>query len=124
MYFKPELKDLALELIKAKDNADLFNDISELSNKITAIETYPTMEVILSAQELDGKMQRKYPIIGKLLNAGNKLANAFNMPPHQHLTEAERLIEYLRQDMYGILCHALIKEKVIEKVEQFIDHAD
>ena len=124
MYFKPELKDLALELIKAKDNIELLDDINELSNKITALETCPMRDVLLSALKLDGQMRRKYPIIGKLLNAGNKLATVFKMPPHQYSTEAERLIEYIRQDMYGILCHALIKEKVIEKVEQFIDHAD
>ena len=122
MHFKPELKDIALELIKTKDNIDLFNDISELSNKITALKTYPTLEnVLITAQELDNRMQVKYPMIETLLNAGNKLANVFNMPTHQYSSKAECLIEYLKQDMYGILCHALIKGKIIETVEQFID---
>lgn len=122
IYFKPELKDVALELIKTKDNIDLSNDINELSNNITALETYPTFEnVLMAAQELDNKMQVKYPIIGTLLNAGNKLANVFNMPSHQYSSQAECLIEYLKQDMYGILCYALIKGKVIKTAEQFID---
>ena len=121
IHFKPELKDVALELIKTNDNVELFDDISELSNKVTALETCPTRDVLLSAQKLDSQMQRKYPIIGNLLSAGNMLAIVFNMPPHQYSTEAECIAEYLRQDMYGILCHALIKEKVIKTVEQFID---
>ena len=121
IYFKSELKNLALELIKSKDNADLFNDINELSNKITALKTYPTLEnVLITAQELDNRMQVKYPMIGTLLNAGNKLANVFNMPTHQYSSKAECLIEYLKQDMYGILCHALINGNVIKTVEQFI----
>ena len=121
MHFKSELKDLALELIKTKDNIDLLTDINELSKTITALENCPTLQNLLYAQKLDGIMQAKYPIIGDLLSAGKKLANVFNMPLHQYSTEAECLIEYLKQDMYGILCRALIKENVIEKVEQFID---
>ena len=120
IHFKPELKDIALELIKTKDNIDLFKDISELSNKMTELETCPTKEVLLSAQELDKRMQIKYPKIGDLLKAGNKLASVFNMPSHRYSTDAERLTEYLRQDMYGILCHALIKEEVIKTVDQFV----
>ena len=124
MHFEPELKDLALELIKTKDNIDLFTDISELSKTITTLENCPTLQNLLYAQKLDGIMQAKYPIIGDLLSAGKKLANVFNMPRHQYSTEAEYLIEYLKQDIYGILCYALIKEKVIEKVDQFIDCAN
>lgn len=124
MHFKHELKDLALELIKTKDNIDLLTDISELSKTITTLENCPTLQNLLYAQKLDGMMQAKYSIIGDLLSAGDKLAKAFNAPPHQYSTETERLIEYLKQDMYGILCYALIKEKVIENVDQFIDRAN
>ena len=122
IYFKQDLKDVAMELIKARDNVDLLNDISEISNKISALESYPALEAVLfSAQELDNWMQVKYPIIQNLLNAGNKLANVFNMPPHQYSSEADRLKEYLKQDVYGILCHTLIKEHIIKTVDEFID---
>lgn len=124
MHFKVELKDIALELIKTKDNVDIANDILNISNYLTALDTNPTYDILLSAQELDKKMQQKYSIIIELLEAGNQLAKVINMSAPQYLSDVDKLKSYLKQDMYGILCHALIKEKIISKAEQFIDRID
>lgn len=125
IYFKQDLKDIALELIKLKDNADLLNDITDVSNHISALENYPTDEIVLlSAQKLDAKMQREYPIIGELINAGNMLANVLPVLEKQYTSKCDCVKSYLQQDMFGILCQALLKHKIINSCEHFIDRVD
>lgn len=125
IHFKTELKYKAFELIKAKDNVDLANDLVKIDKHLIALKTYPLNEVVLSsAQSVDKELHNKYPIIDVLLNAGSKTATALGIPPRQHYSECEALQSYLTQDIFGILCHLLLKEQVIDSAETFIDHID
>lgn len=125
IHFKTQLKDTAFELIKLKDNVDLANDLLKIDKHIIALREYPLdKSVLVSAQSLDNELHNKYPIIDVLLDLGCKMATVFGLPANQYYSESETLQSNLTQDTFGILCHALIKEKIIDSAESFIDHVD
>ena len=125
IHFKTELKDKAFELIKTKDALELVNDLVEIDKHLVALRTYPlNTSVLISAQNLDKDLHKKYPIIDVLLNAGSKMATVLGIPTRQYYTESEALQSNLTQDTFGILCHSLLKEQVIDSAEAFIDYVD
>lgn len=125
IHFKTELKDTAFELVKTKDNLDLANDLIDIEKHLNALKMDPFNKAILfSAQSLDKKLHKKYPTIDVLLNAGSKMATVLGIPSCKYYTESEKLQSYLKQDTFGILCHSLLKEQVIDSAEAFIDHVD
>lgn len=125
IHFKTELKDKAFELIKAKDNVDLANDLIEIDKHIFALKTYSFNELVLSsAQSLDKELHKKHPIIDTLLNAGSKMATFLGISASQYYSESEALQSNLTQDIFGILCHSLLKEQIIDSAEAFIDRVD
>lgn len=125
IHFKTDLKDKAVELIKTKDNLDLANDLIEIDKHLNALKTHPINEAVLfSAQNLNKELHEKYPIIDVLLNAGSEMATVLRIPARQYYSKSEALQSALTQDIFGILCHSLLKEQVIDSAEAFIDHVD
>lgn len=125
IHFKTELKDKAFEVIKSKDDVDLANDLIEIDKHLNALKTQPLNELVLfSAQNFDKELHKKYPIIDVLLNAGSKMATVLKIPARPYCSDSEALQSALTQDTFGILCHSLLKEQVIDSAETFIDHVD
>lgn len=63
-------------------------------------------------------------MIDALLNAANMISKSPSSPAgsakHYELDE----YTHLRQDYYGILCHALMKKQITKTIEEFIEKVD
>ena len=126
IYFNTQLVQQALKAIRESgDLADTANDFNRICNAISAI-SFPNG--LREARQLHDEMRRKHPMIDEMLRIANHMPhfqNAARVSISQTSTYAEtEECAALRQDMYGILCEALMKKGYTHSVEQFIERVD
>lgn len=121
IYFKKDLIALSIEIIKTKKKTDIMMDLL----KITYIMTNSTTIKVWEIQSLDKELRKKYPIIEKMLNSVSQpiIHPSQNFIKKQTLMEND-LLEYLKQDYFGILLHVLIEEKIIHEISAFIERLE
>lgn len=96
------------------DLVDVKNDLDKIN---IILSSAPTKENLFNAVVLNDKLRKKYPIIDDMLEIANSLTVAAD-------GQSNDLLEYakLKQDIFGILLHVLIKKNIIKNIEDFIDY--
>lgn len=118
IYFKNNFVDIAKELIKTNDDFDTLNDLTQIEN---AKNNLHTLSGQIFAMELNNKLRIKYPVIDEMLIIADNFATIQTY--NNNAKRCNSIVEenLLTQDEYGILCDKLIKSKIINRIEDFID---
>lgn len=125
IHFYPELVAKAEKIVaEARDLMDTASDLSRINNAISAINFSNAINLqntLQRAQELDGEMRQKHPMIKKMLCIANSMPRIMNTSATPAVANAQiDEIEALRQDYFGILYEVLVKKELISSAEQFI----
>ena len=118
IYFKNHLVAIAKDLIESHDDWDTAKDLKKIEN---AKRNLHTISGRIYANDLNEELRKKYPNIERMLNVADcftpfQVTNGYS--PNNNVTIEEKL---LTQDEYGILCDQLIKSKIINCIEDFIE---
>ena len=123
IYFHSELVAQAKKMIAEAETHDLIDIANDFRRINSAIATINFPNGLWTAHQLDAEMHQKYPMIDTMLCMANNMrripsVNASSVPYTSAISDA---INRLQQDMYGILCDALMKKGCIHSAEQFIE---
>lgn len=124
MYFEKDLVNKAIELIDEKSKADelkAFTDVSDINKMIENLQT--SADYRYYGIQLDERLRRDYPSIGKLQELGrNMVNNSGNNNTKYDVVSA--IIANLNADKYGIYADVLLKHEVINDMKKFIEKVD
>lgn len=124
IYFHQSLVANATKALEeAHELLDIKNDVTEIDTVTAKIRNCVNYENLKAAQDLDRRLRKKYSIIEVMLTIADQM-----LPPSLNVGYAQKTeiqeISQLMQDRCGILCHVLIKKKLISKIEDFIEKVD
>lgn len=117
------LKQKALDIIdvrSTKDDIKAGNDLNELSQMMQRLKV--SSDCISEAENLDKRIQKEYPEIKMLCDAGNTLhtSNTKQTQPSYN-NYNEQLIGFLNTDRFGVFASVLLKHNIISAVKDFIE---
>ena len=131
IYFHKNLTEKALKALEeSHELSDLSRDLQKVqwqmeqvaySNLSQIYDNFERFQRLQQAKELNNELRKKYPVINNLLNIANRLPRVQSSSPASSSASETDEYECLRQDYYGILCHTLLKKKLIEAIEEFIE---
>ena len=131
IYFHKNLTEKALKALEeSHELSDLSRDLQKVqwqmeqvafSNLCLVCDNFERFRRLQQAKELNDALRKKYPVINNLLNIANRLPKVQSSSPAFVGASETDEYECLRQDYYGILCHTLLKKKLIEAIEEFIE---
>ncbi len=114
--FNKHLVNQAYKIIyDSIDLVDVKNDLDKINIILSSV---PTEENLFNAVVLNDKLRKKYPIIDDMLEIASNLTFAVADGQSNDLLEYAKL----KQDIFGILVHVLIKKNIIKNIEDFIDY--
>ena len=122
IYFKKDLSNLAKNLISVKGTVDkvkAFDDMLQIDNILSSYVNGQGYHRT-TAEQLDERIRREYPIINKFNRLSTPQTTASSNTP----STVDPLISRLNQDQYGIQFEVLLKEKLVHDLEDFIDHLE
>ena len=130
-------KALVAESLKAIQESHELSDVSKdidnilhhmeqvrLANLMQENDVNLRIWKLQQARDLNAAMRKKYPVIDNMLDIANKLIPKRNSTGVGSTTSETQEYKLLEQDYYGILCHVLLKKKITESVEEFIEKVD
>ena len=130
-------EDFITKALKALEESHELSDISRdlqkvqwqmeqvaYSNLCLVCDNFERFRRLQQAKELNDTLRKKYPVINNMLNIANRLPRVKSSPPASTGVSETDEYECLRQDYYGILCHTLLKKKLIEAIEEFIERVE
>ena len=131
IYFYKDLTEAALKALEeSHELSDISRDLEKIqwqmeqvafSNLCLVCDNFERFRRLQQAKELNDALRKKYPVINNLLNIANRLPRVQSSSPASSSASETDEYECLRQDYYGILCHTLLKKKLIEAIEEFIE---
>lgn len=131
IYFRKALVEEALKaVLESHELSEVGKDIDNILQQMEQVISSNLMQEnngnvrlweLQQARKLNDAMRKKYPIIVNMLNIAERLTpKGTSAETGSHTSET---LEYilLEQDYYGILCHVLLKKKITETIEEFIE---
>ena len=115
-----------MEFIKeAKDCADILNDL----NRIEQAKANVYFDGgLLTADQLDRELRRKYPTIDKMLDIANAMRHNSPLPSSpqtgQTRSAEDIAISNLEQDRCGIICQVALKKEIVQNIKDIIRIVD
>ena len=103
---------------ESHDCADILNDLTRIERLLSCPFSLAWQ---IEARRLDQELRSKYPVTDMLLNAANSVPTLnSNSTPQETPVE----VTVLRQDYFGIICHAGLKKDILHSIPEFIDRVD
>lgn len=123
VYFVKELSTIALQLIEAKGSSDkvkAYNDIQQIHFFLTAYGNGRWYDVT-SVKKLDEQLRKEYPVINSFDTIP---APPVGIQSSAGCTAIDPDISRLLQDYWGIQLDVLLKDKIVKKLEDFVDRVE
>lgn len=136
IHFYESLVEEALKAIRENHElSEVYKDIDNVLFQMEQVRFTNLMQEndcsirswkLQQARDLDKAMREKYPVIDNMLDIADRLIPKETSPMagYQTCTSETREYKLLKQDYCGILCHVLLKKKITETVEEFIEKVD
>lgn len=124
VYFKQSLVNTALTLINIKgasDKAKAKNDIDQIDSILKNYFAGYWYDVI-TAQQLDDRLVREYPIIENFKNLLPPTVSCISK--NNSFSTIDPVISNLNQDRYCIMFEVLLKEGIVQKLDDFVDRVE
>ncbi len=77
------------------------------------------MGTILAAKHLDRRIRQEYPVIDSIDRFPS--SRTLYAPTVKPMSEADSMINNLKQDYYGIMFNVLLKEGFVRDLDDFVD---
>ena len=124
VYFNKTLVNTARELAKAKGDADKAKAYIDLEQIETILTDYMNGYGYnqATAIALDERIRREHPILDKVNQLPITGTSHSASPTDMSLVDP--IISNLNQDQYGILFDVLLKDKLVQKLEDFVDRVE
>lgn len=123
VYFVKELSTIALQLIEEKgsfDKVKAYNDLQQIQFFFSAYGNGCCYNTVL-AKELDERLRKEYPVIDRI----NELPAPFvSGQMKEETSPIDADISQLLQDYWGIQFDVLLKDGIVKKLEDFVDHIE
>ena len=123
VYFKKELSTQALQLIEAKGSIDKIKAYNDVQQIYTFLDAYINGRWYnpISAKELDRRLRQEYPVIDSINDLSEAAADTRSEVSSSYIDPD---ISRLKQDYCGIQLDVLLKDRIIKKLEEFVDHVE
>ena len=124
VYFNKTLVNTARGLAKAKGDADkakAYIDLEQIETILTGyMNGYGYNQA--TAIALDERIRREHPILDKVNQL--PITGASHSASTNDMSIVDPIISNLNQDQYGILFDVLLKDKLVQKLEDFVDRVE
>ena len=132
-FYKNFVKEALNAIKEGRELAEVKDDLENVRQQMEQVQIFKLalerdnnikLWKLEQARKVDRMIRNKYPVINNMLNIANRLLprqNSGNTGSGE--TETNEYI-CLNQDYYGILCHVLLKKKLIETIEDFIEKVE
>ena len=124
VYFNKTLVNTARELAKAKGDADKAKAYIDLEQIETILTDYMNGYGYnqATAIALDERIRREHPILDKVNQL--PITGTSHSASTNDMSMVDPIISNLNQDQYGILFDVLLKDKLVQKLEDFVDRVE
>ena len=124
VYFNKTLVNTARELVKAKGDADkakAYIDLEQIETILTGyMNGYGYNQD--AAIALDDRIRHEHPILDKVNQL--PITGASHSASTNDMSIVDTIISNLNQDQYGILFDVLLKDDIVQKLEDFVDRVE